>query len=374
LAETGRDLRPGPGADRVGVRRARAHRVRAGRARGSHAVPVLLALCLAACVTVPATEPPPPRAEAAPSDDLRPPALSMDQVSIEPGPRTVEDALVLDLYTFFHAKDYASWRIEFPGIVPGETAVAHLLVPATEGPHPTVVVFPILAGSHVVSEALAKALVNRGFMVARLERRKMELEETTDTALPSKALRAALMDGRRLLDILETRDDVDPERIASAGVSVGGILACLLHGTDARVKAGIFIMPGGDVPEILADSRERPIRAFRNNVMSRESLDTEGFIERQRPLFENLDPIDYAGGIDPASVFFASSRFDRIIRPPHTEALWKALGEPSWTRMPIGHYQLLPLFWWVANRGADHLDRYFAGPETPAEQLADRVD
>ncbi len=318
----------------------------------------LLALLGLTCSTVPAVEPAPARPSVAASEDLRPPPVRREEVFVEPEARTVEDALILDLYTWFHAKDYETFRVRFPSVT-GEESIAHLLIPDEPGPHATVVVFPILAGSHIVSEMLAKVLVNRGFLVARLERPKMELEETRDAAEPAKALRGAVMDGRRLLDILEWRPDVDRERIAVAGVSVGGIIASLLHGTDERVKAGIFVMPGGDVANILADSRERPIRAFRQNLMEREGIDLAGFIERMRPLMDPLDPIRFAGRIDRASVFLASARFDRIIRPEHTEVLWDALGRPAWTRMPVGHYQVLPVFWWVVHRGADHLDRYF---------------
>ena len=319
------------------------------------------------CVTTPATQPPPARSPTLPDPSLRPEPVPPEDVFVSPEERTVEDAFILDLYTWLHRKDYETFRIWFPGSI-HERSIAHLLIPPGPGPHPTVVVFPILAGSHTVSEMLAKTLVNRGFLVARLERPKMELDTTEDTEEPVKALRSALMDARRLLDILEWREDVDRTRIAAAGVSVGGILACLLHGTDPRVSAGFYIMPGGDVARILSDSTERPIRAFRNNLMKRESLDVEGFVARMQPLLADLDPMRFAPAIDPASVFLASSRFDRVIRPPHAEKLWESLGRPRWTRMPIGHYQLLPLFWWVVNRGADHLDTFFAdrAPAPPA--------
>ena len=63
--------------------------------------------------------------------------------------------------------------------------------------------------------------------------------------------------------------------------------------------------------------------------------------------------IDAAG--DPA-------RFDRVIAPERTEALWQALGRPRWLVVPTGHYQLVPYFWWAVGRGADHLDRVYGAP------------
>jgi len=319
-------------------------------------------------MTTPAEEVAPPRDALELDPALRPEPPRPEDVFVSPEPITVEDAWILDVYTFFHRKDYQTLQVKYPSVTGGQ-ATAHLLIPPGDGPHATVVVFDILAGSHVVSEAMAKALVNRGFLIARIERPKMDLENTTDAAEPARALRSALLDGRRLLDILEWRADVDQNRIATAGISVGGILACLLQSNDSRVDAGIFIMPGGNVAKILSDSTERPIRAFRDNLMEREGLDVDGFVERMRPLMDPLDPVHHATRIDPKSVFLASSRFDRVIRPQHAEALWEALGRPSWTRLPIGHYQLLPMFWWTVNRGADHLDAYFAEREASASAL-----
>ena len=73
-----------------------------------------------------------------------------------------------------------------------------------------------------------------------------------------------------------------------------------------------------------------------------------------------VDPLTYADRIDPRDVLLVSGRCDRVVRPQHTRNLWQALGQPSWTRYPAGHYQLAPFFWWAVGRGANHLDRVFA--------------
>ena len=61
--------------------------------------------------------------------------------------------------------------------------------------------------------------------------------------------------------------------------------------------------------------------------------------------------------VDPERVLLISGRFDRVIPPRQTEALWEELGRPRWIRLPVGHYQVFPFFWWAVGRGADHLDR-----------------
>ena len=57
-----------------------------------------------------------------------------------------------------------------------------------------------------------------------------------------------------------------------------------------------------------------------------------------------------------------SGRFDRVVPPERTEALWEALGRPRWHRYPAGHYGIAPFFWWAMGRGADLLDAVLAAP------------
>ncbi len=265
--------------------------------------------------------------------------------------------MVLWLYTWLHSRDYRNLRVEFPGHG-GETTVAHLLLPAASEPRPAVLVLPILAGSHVVSEGLAKALVNRGFVVLRLERPALELDTVDDPAVPAAAIRDTLIDARRILGWLADRPEVDPERLATAGVSIGGIVASTLIGVDERVQAGFMLMVGGGLPEILWGSSEKPVRAFRGNVMRTHGLETKSeFTAFVEPHFRDVDPLSYADRVDRRQVMLVSGRFDRVMRPDRTLALWEAFDRPRWNKIPAGHYQLLPYFWWSIARGIDHLQR-----------------
>ncbi len=295
-----------------------------------------------------------------PVPELEPAPLDLSEVIAQPEGRTVEQSWILDLYTLFHARDYRAFRILFRGSQGGDET-AHLLIPPGPGPHPLVVVFPILAGSHVVSEGLAKALVNRRFAVARLERHDLEFERAPGPEVPAHKFRAAILDARRLLDWLLTQPQLDPERVAAAGVSMGGILALTLMQVDPRVHAGFFLSVGGGLPEILYDSSEGPVRKFRKRLQQQRDLGTrEAFLEYLRPFMAAVDPLTYAAQTDPRRVLLASGRLDRVVRPQHTRALWEALGQPRWIHLPFGHYQLFPFFWWAIGRGADHLERVFA--------------
>lgn len=227
-----------------------------------------------------------------------------------------------------------------------------------------VVVFPILAGSHVVSEGVARVLVQRGFAVLRLERQALELATAADPRIVSDTFRATLDDACRLIGWLSAQPRIDAGRVAAAGVSLGGIMAASLVGMDPRVSAGFFVMAGGGLAEILYDSEEHPVERFRDRILDTEGLATRAdFVERMRPLTRPVDPLTWAGPVDPARVLLVSGRFDRVIPPARSRALWEALHRPRWVRLPVGHYQLLPFFFWAIDRGADHLDRVFRSHE-----------
>lgn len=64
--------------------------------------------------------------------------------------------------------------------------------------------------------------------------------------------RAAVNDTRRLIDWLGTREEVDPDRIAVVGFSMGALAASTIMGIDSRVAAGVFMTGGADFAEIMA--------------------------------------------------------------------------------------------------------------------------
>lgn len=277
-------------------------------------------------------------------------------VHVQPEGLTVEQSWVLDLYTLFHSRDYKAFRLVLTDELGGER-IGHLLIPPGDGPFPGVVAFEILDGPHDVSEGLAKALVNRGYAVARLERRALDLPHQNNPDVVRERLREGVIDARRLLDWLVTHPKVDATRLAAAGVSIGSIQALLLAACDPRIRGGFYLMTGGNVPEILYDSSETPVRDFRDRIMAARGWKTrEDWIAGVRPLTEPVDPLTYAAYLDPHDQMIASGRLDTVIPSRYAQQLWQALGEPRWYKLPCGHYTVFPFFWWAVARGADHLD------------------
>ena len=296
--------------------------------------------------------------------DYRP--LDPAAVKVQPEGLTVEQSWVLDLYTLFHARDYRAFRIVLPD-ESGKERIGHLLVPPGPGPHPAVVAFEILDGPQDVSEGLAKALVDRGYAVARLDRRALDLDHQSDPDAVRATLREGVIDARRMLDWLVTHPKIDPTRIAAAGLSLGSIQALLLTSCDPRIRGGFYALTGGNLPEMFWESTEKPVRRFRDRLMAERGWTTrEQFTAGIRPYTESVDPLTYAASLDPSTVEMASARFDSVIPSENAQQLWEALGRPRWYKLPCGHYSVFPFFWWTMSRAADHFDRLLAPKAEPA--------
>ena len=194
----------------------------------------------------------------------------------------------------------------------GASAIGHLLIPHGDGPFPAVVAFEILDGPHDVSEGLAKALVDRGYAVARLERRALDLAHQSSAEVVRERLREGVIDARRLLDWLVTHPKIDRTRIAAAGVSVGSIQALLLAACDPRIRGGFYLMTGGNLAEIFYDSSETPVREFRDRLMA-----AHGWTTRE----------EWVAGVSPLT---------RTGRPAHLRAVSRS-AQPAHRERPLRH-------------------------------------
>lgn len=116
---------------------------------------------------------------------------------------------------------------------------AYLVVPPGKGPFPAVI---WAHGSGVTRNDLllqATWFAARGAISLVPDdpfERNPELNYASD-ARQEAAIVQQVIDLRRCVDLLQSRQDVDPKRIAFTGLSFGAIQGALLAGTEPRIKA-----------------------------------------------------------------------------------------------------------------------------------------
>jgi dienelactone hydrolase len=65
-----------------------------------------------------------------------------------------------------------------------------------------------------------------------------------------------VLDARRALDYLETRSEIDPERLAYWGFGWGAEIAPITLAVDARTRAAVLMDGGASLVPVLADADE----------------------------------------------------------------------------------------------------------------------
>jgi cephalosporin-C deacetylase-like acetyl esterase len=135
------------------------------------------------------------------------------------------------------------------------------------------------------------------------------------------ALIQTVIDLRRGVDYLQTRKDIDPNRIGYIGASMGGIIGAMFAGVDERVKAPILLVAGGDWKILMEKSTLSMWRdAARNNPQQ---------MQEALRVMDVVDPVHWVGRIAPRPVLFINGDADDVVPVESNKALHNAAGEPK---------------------------------------------
>jgi dienelactone hydrolase len=119
-------------------------------------------------------------------------------------------------------------------------------------------------------------------------------------------MKGTVSDYRRALDYLETRKDVDAQRIGLLGYSMGAMMGAIVAGVDTRVKATALEVGGDPI---------RPLAATVPPIL-RESV-------------EAISPSNYIGHIAPRPVLLINAQADQIMPQAAAKLLQDAAREPK---------------------------------------------
>jgi hypothetical protein len=259
---------------------------------------------------------------------------------------------------------YSVQRLSFesvlraPGLPPVE---AFLYLPKEGRRFPLVMILPITRGDFFSTD-FAEYFVARGFAcisfrsqgdVGRLYGDPASLSFFRDL------LRARVIDTRRVLDWALRRQEIDPTRVALVGFSHGAIVGSLVTAVDPRIKAAALVLGGGNLAGIIRDSHQESLARIREGLMADEGLTLEAFYDTAGATLEDVDPLTYAPLVSPRTVLMINARFDRVIRRPYVESLWRELGRPELIWLPAGHYTAGLFSSYARHKILDHITRVF---------------
>ncbi len=202
-----------------------------------------------------------------------------------------------------------------------------------------IVVLPIIGGGYPLEKLFCAYFARQGMAAVLVRRDRLkktldDLEEINDT------LQQAAIDARQAIDWIETRSELDASRIGIFGISMGGIRAAFLAPLDSRIRAAVIGLAGGDLPYIIAHSKEGGIVRRREPYLQKHGITRDEFEQKLRGTLAS-DPLAVAPSIDPHKVLLVLATFDTAVPSKKGFELRRAMGKPETIIVPTGHYTAL---------------------------------
>ncbi len=252
----------------------------------------------------------------------------------------------------------ATLLVKIPGDVGPTTVQFQWWQSRHPGRRPLVVVTPILGGGEALARACVEAFVEAGMHVAMVERGPRILAPHWGIEEVERYLRRGIASRRAVLDWAETRSDVDTDRMAAFGISMGGIVTSVLLAAEPRFACGVVALAGGDLPCLLRYSTEGRLvrwREARSELLGISEAEVEARLRHALP----SDPCALAPAVDPRRVMFVTTRWDTIVPLANQELLWRAMGRPLRYDLPAGHYSGIVYLPFVLGRAVEWLEGQF---------------
>lgn len=117
-----------------------------------------------------------------------------------------------------------------------------------------------------------------------------------------------VFDLRRAVDFIETRKELDAQRIGYYGISLGGITGTVFCGIDDRIKVPIVALAGGQLNLL-----------YEKKALAKEAKDFVSIIE----------PLNFVKRIAPRPLLMLNAENDEIVPPLMSTLLYKAAEEPK---------------------------------------------
>lgn len=228
---------------------------------------------------------------------------------------------------------------------------------------PLVVLSPILAGpvdDYLASRYFSAQACGVGLSTYFLHQEEVILDPDRDAADLEARIRDNIRDNIKALELFCGLRDVDPGRLGSLGISLGGIKNVVLIACEPRLTANVLCLAGADLPRILLESRETLVEEYLARRRQRDGLEPQEVAAEFRRWLRS-EPLHLAETICNDRVILFLGRFDDKV--PYATGLFlrEKLGSPEAYILPLGHYSAVLAAPWTAGVAMDWLlERFHA--------------
>jgi cephalosporin-C deacetylase-like acetyl esterase len=158
----------------------------------------------------------------------------------------------------------------------------------------------------------------------------------------------SVVDICQIIDWAAKREEIVQNKISIVGISFGGMISAIAMGLENRIKAGVFIVTGGNSDKITRHSfllrhvyKQDPDEYQRNqesyNLYLTE-VKEKGFEKATAAKNSYLtDPLTFAQNLRDRPILMVNALWDEMIPRVATKDLWKYCGEPSISWYPATH-------------------------------------
>jgi dienelactone hydrolase len=258
------------------------------------------------------------------------------------------------------------WNVTFPSplATPFEannTVHCEYFQPKREGKRPAVVVLHILGGDFPLSRLFCNRLAQQGVAALFVKmpyygpRRGEGIARRMISANPDETVEGmtqAVLDIRRAVAWLGSREEVDDDQIGVFGISLGGITGALAATAEPKLQNICLLLAGGDIGKVALDAVK--LRAGQGEL-PKALGDKESLVKK----LALIDPVTYAANARGRRILLLNAKDDEVIPRACTEALHQGLGEPEIVWYSGGHYSVIRHLFGALDRVAN----FFAAVE-----------
>jgi len=162
--------------------------------------------------------------------------------------------------------------------------------------------------------------------------------------------RASVIEVRQIIDWASSRPELNTEQIAVVGISLGGFVSSIAMGLDKRIKAGVFLIAGGNSEKITWLTRNesivkghgcteeecRQIRSHYPQYLADTAEKGFGNVVPTKHCFLT-DALTFAPYLRGRPILMLNALWDDTIPKEATLDFWEACHKPSITWLPGTH-------------------------------------